>query len=132
MKLNITDDEKDLIARCWVRHHSDPQTDYILHNRLPEPDYKIVLSVDGDIWPFEDSPFDVLCDFDFKAPDIAYDIVLRIAGLTDDPWLLELLAAGPLEDLISHHKQSKKYLMQYNKLVATSEKHRHLLSMVWF
>ena len=95
MSLEITDEAKDLIARSWIRHQSARETRNILDNRLPEPDYKQVLSLNGDKWPYKDSsPVDVIFDFDFEAPDIAYDIVLKIAEITDDESLLGLLAAG--------------------------------------
>jgi len=132
MNISLSNEERNLIARSWVRYQSGSQPSYLSGNRTPEPDYKKVLSLDGDIWPYEDSPFDVLYDLNYDAPDIAYDIVLRIAEITDDERLLAYLAAGPLEALISHHDEAEKYLTKFKKLVATSAKHKHLLSMVWF
>lgn len=132
MITDLSDKGKDLIARSWVRFQSNPETHHILDNNLPEPNYKQSLSIDGDVWPYEGSPFDILWDLKYSTPDLAYDIVLKIADLTDDEQILVLLAAGPLEDLISHHENADHYLAKYMKLVAKSSKHQYLLSMVWF
>ena len=132
MKIIPNNYEIDVLARCWIRYYADPKTNYILENRLPEPNYRKTLSIEGDVWCYDDNPHDVLCDYSIETPDIAYDIVLRISNITDDEWLLELLAAGPLEDLISHHDESEVYLAKYKILMQENLKLRHLFSMVWF
>jgi len=134
--------KKKLIARSWIRYQSDPNTAIILRERLSEPDYQKTLSVDGDIWPYDDEPEGVITELTFYAPDIAYDITLRIIDLInigedidliddDNELLVALVAAGPLESLIKFHEDHKKYRSLYEKLAAKSPKHKHVLSRVW-
>jgi len=129
--MNFTDEDKDLIVRCWIRYQSDPNTADVLEKRLPEPDYRKTLSVDGDVWPWNEDPEGVLTGITFGNPDLAYDITLRIIEATDDEWLLTLVAAGSLESLIKYHEDHKKYRTMYEKLANNSLKHKFVLSNVW-
>ena len=134
---NMTFDEatKNLIARGWIRYQSDPNTAIILRKRLPEPNYQKTLSADGDIWPYDDEPEGILTMLTLSdheiAHEIAYDITLKIIGLTDDERLLALVAAGSLESLIKYQKYHKKFRKLYENLATKSPKHKHVLSMVW-
>jgi hypothetical protein len=130
-KMIFTEEDQDLIVRCWIRYQLDPQTSIILEQRLPEPDYRKTLSMEGDVWPWDDNPEGVISSINYGNPQLAYEIILKIADMTDDEWLLELLAAGPVESLIKYHDDHLKYRKAYEALAKNSEKHKFVLSMVW-
>lgn len=131
MKIDLSKLDKSLVARSWVRLNSDPDTKKIVKYNLPRPNYQETLSVDGDTWPYSINPEDLLTDLNYQAPNIVYDIIIEIAQLTDDPWLLELLAAGPVESLIKYSHDADQYRAMYEKLAASDPKHAEILSMVW-
>ena len=128
----LSNEDLSLIARCWIRYHSGPQTKKILRDRLPEPNYRKTLSVDGDVWPYDVDPESFLIDLEFSCPDAVFETVLKIVELTDSEWHLALLAAGPLEDLVKFRDDAKKYLAKYRALAKDNPKLEKVLSFVWF
>lgn len=128
----ISENMYGLIGRSWVRFYRDKAMQKILQDRSPEPDYKIVLSVEGDKYPFEISPEDILTDLTFYDPDAAFEIALGISDLiSDDEWLQELLAAGVIESLIKYNQYASKYLKRAKEIKASNRNFAVIFEKAW-
>jgi len=128
---DITEIEKELIANCWVKFHKIFKSHPGIASESTYKDYKKLLSDQDNEWKYDVDPEDVWCGIRNSDPDVAFDIILKIADITSDEWLLVLLAAGPVEDLIKYHKDNLKYRTMYKKLANKDPKHKFVLSNVW-
>jgi len=83
---NLSDTKKQLIARCWIKYHSIPKDELCLEKIKLSGGYRTLLSTDGDEWPYDADPEDILGGIRFRASELAYDIIMKILNSTDDDW----------------------------------------------
>lgn len=69
---------------------------------------------------------DNLC---YKDPNRALDIIVKINQRTESDFVLDNLAAGPLETVLGHH--GEKVIGRIEELAAEHERFRMLLRGVW-
>ena len=72
-------------------------------------------------------------DFEYEAtyenPDIGFQLVLEILKLDPDVETIEVLAAGPLENLLSQHGESMISKVEFE--ARNNDKFAYLLGGVW-
>src|ERR1700688_1979514 len=64
-----------------------------------------------------------------KDANLALSLIRKIQELTDDDFVLENLAAGPLEDLLVRH--GREIITEIEAIAKADTKFRLLLQMVW-
>ena len=94
------------LARAWVEQHSNSDRD-------------------------RDDNFFAMMDYERELreedPDRAIDLILEILKIETNPVLLSILAAGPLEDVIS-----MTTIDRIEREAAVDQRFRHLLGGVWY
>jgi hypothetical protein len=73
--------------------------------------------------------FYCVCDLCGDHPLLGFQFVLAVLTQTQDPALLALLAAGPLEDILAKHGPA--FIDQVENEARRSPRFRHLLGGVW-
>ena len=64
-----------------------------------------------------------------KDPELAFAVICEVMERTGDDWLLELLGAGPIEDLINAHREP--YLTKLNDLARQNLRARIAVESSW-
>ncbi|MES2897371.1 MAG: hypothetical protein V4759_15190 [Pseudomonadota bacterium] len=72
---------------------------------------------------------DQFIDLTFRLPDVALAIALKIAELSDHPWVLENLGAGALETIL--HQKKEAVLPVYEAAGNRMASFREALDSVW-
>jgi hypothetical protein len=81
----------------------------------------------------ERDKFAWVADFEYEAtyenPEIGFQLVLEVIKLDPSKEIIEVLAAGPLESLLSHHGESM--IRKIELEAKTNSKFTNLLGGVW-
>jgi len=64
-----------------------------------------------------------------SSPDECWDIIMDILERSNDPWVLENLAAGPLENLFAIYPEET--LVKLEETISNNRKLKKLLAGVW-
>ena len=62
-------------------------------------------------------------------PKIAFEVIVAIFNKTENEFVLENLAAGPMEDLLVRH--GNEIICDVEKFTVTEPKFSHLLAGIW-
>jgi len=110
--VNMTNENQPEIERLvntWISYSSSTRL-----NPAVEPEY----------WAWEE--LDRLCR---KSPEVAWTVILRILNSTDHEFVLENLAAGPLETLLGRH--GRNFIELIEDRAEADLRFRWLLAGVW-
>lgn len=80
----------------------------------------------------DDPRFAAIMELDRLAhdePELGWNLILRILGQDQSDHVLEMLAAGPLEDLIQYHGPA--FIERIETQAAANANFKHLLGGVW-
>lgn len=72
---------------------------------------------------------DQFIGFQAERPDVAFTIALKIAELSDHPWIVEVLGAGALETIL--HEKKETVLPAYEQAGRRLTSFRDALDCVW-
>jgi hypothetical protein len=101
--------ETERLVDGWIRYSGSTRL-----NPAIEPDY----------WAWE--ALDKLCS---RSPEVAWTVILRILNSTDHEFVLENLAAGPLETLLARH--GRKFIGLIEERAEADLRFRWLLAGIW-
>lgn len=120
--------ENSLISKTWIAHfHIVDGSDKFKPTEVLVEEYRKQYVT----WDEVDDPNIYLSDLCYSDPKRALNIICEITELTDDDWLLHLLAAGPLETLLKFQPNSTKSRLDFLKLASKNPKLEKLQSYAW-
>jgi hypothetical protein len=111
--------ERERIARAWIGFMALMNPD-----GAPTPDIEYPSTPDDEDWAVM-----LLNDYAWSDPEEAYQIILVIASMSDDWWIIGSAAAGPLETIL--RSQAKDYIPRLSRDVQRYPALRIVPEHIW-
>jgi hypothetical protein len=105
----MNNSEKDLLVHAWIAHGLAEEN---------SPEYE------SNFWAFEK-----FCDVVEEDPDLCWDLILEVLSANQSTPILEILSAGPLEDLLSEY--GPRVIDRVESEAKRNPKFASLLGGVW-
>ena len=110
-------DERSQLVAAYISHHTRRHVwgqDMVLREELGEQNF----------WAFEK-----MAELAQNSPELCLDLILQILRTPHEDSVAEVLAAGPLEELLVHH--GSEIIARLEKAAMEDASFRHLLGGVW-